>query len=778
MITIQLTGHAEKLAPPNAIPSYHATAPLLYHQVRTYQALEQAPLVMNTYATGTGKTIAASLRLLHPDQQKHNTLIIAPTNALIEQHCADAQAFIDDNQLAMRTLPINAATIRDITSETRRGEILQRLIANPLTFAEALGLPDDAEKLPFVAVTNPDIFYLALYFRYGRLDQRNVWEKFIRQFHYIVIDEFHYYDNKQFSNFLFFFNLWKEWGYFEAGYKICLLSATPRDAVYRYLNQVFGADGWQRVGPDNEPESSATLPLTPTLAPLTMHIHNDNLEEWLQTQSQIVADWQANNLDSVIISSSLGKINRIYQTLRQFNPVRITGPEPPEHRRLVRPVILATPTVDIGYNFGRPGKQRQSIDRLICDAKFGDELTQRIGRAGRVLGRSQTNIPGEAHIFISEDAFGELKPWDTQTLNRAEWANIIHQLEHLPAKHQLEGYIRQYALLETFYPLLKLQQLTPKDDPDQEALFNAMRDIFAPNSQRTIGSLRHLYRVYEEREQWLRLSESAKWADRGAVAKHFASQLSWLASTKDRQQEIKPEQVRAILDQRLIGHSTPQNALIDFIESQVVMTKALFNFREAWQGPKAAIYDPKQLLSSQTLTYFDLFHAFCHFDVTIYPSKTKFEQDAGSSESADVYLRINELRPTPLGLAFEYPNTDQLDQTTFDDRYCNTIVGIKSLLLSAYEYGSRTLIPVPSAIRSAIETSAIPCLIVDQASTNALIRVIHGSPIYRQPLKVDFGGLFEEYTMVTGTAAFHVIPELKRHFLMRQKRVNDQPIFL
>ena len=208
------------------------------------------------------------------------------------------------------------------------------------------------------------------------------------------------------------------------------------------------------------------------------------------------------------------------------------------------------------------------------------------------------------------------------------------------------------------------------------------------------------------------------------------------------------------------------------------MTNALFNFREAWQGPKAAIYDPNQLLSSQTLTYFDLFHAFCHFDVTIYPSKTKFEQDAGSSESADVYLRINQLRPTPLGLAFEHPNTDQLDQTTFDDRYCNTIIGIKGLLLSAYEYGSRATVPIPTEIRNTVKSNAIPCLIVDQASTNALIRVLQGSPIYRQVLKVDFGGLFEEYTMVTGTAAFHVIPELKRHFLMRQKRVNDQPIFL
>ncbi len=778
MITINLTGHAEKLAPAEAIPGYRGAAPLLYHQVRTYQALEQAPLVMNSYATGTGKTNAALLRLLHPDQQTRNTLIIAPTNALIEQHCADVQAFITANKLPMRTIAINAATIRELTGETRRGETLQRLIANPLAFAEALGLAEDAEKLPFVAVTNPDIFYLALYFRYGNLDQRNVWAQFIRQFHYIVIDEFHYYDNKQFSNFLFFFNLWHEWGYFAAGYKICLLSATPRDTVYHYLNQVFGADGWQRVGPDNEPEASADLPSTPTLTPLTMHIHNGKLEEWLQAQSHVVAEWQATALDSAIISSSLGTINRVYANLRQLQPVRITGPEPPEHRHLVRPVILATPTVDIGYNFGRPGKARQSIDRLVCDAKFGDELTQRIGRAGRVLGRAETSVPSEAHVFVSEDAFGELKQWDKQTLNRAEWAAIIHKLEHLPAKHRLKAYIHQYALLETFYPLLKLQQLTPKDDPDQEALFNTMRTIFAPNSKRTFGSLRQLYRVHEQREQWLKLSASAKWTARAEVAKHFADYLSWLASTKNMQQQIKPDQVRAVLDQRLLGQPEEQNNLIDFIESQIAVTKALFNFREAWQGPKAAIYDPKQLLSSQKLSYFDLFHVVCNFDLTIYHSKAQFEQDAGPSESAAVYLRIDQLRTSPLGLTFEYPNREQIDQKAFYERYCNTIIGIKGMLLSAFEYDSRASVAIASAIRTAVEAMPIPCLIVDQSSVSALIRVLHGSPIYRRDLTVEFAGVPETYAIVTGSAAFHVVSELKHHFLMRQKRVNDQPIFL
>ncbi len=87
MTTITLLPHEEKLAPAGSLPAYQPTRPLLYHQARTYDALAaRAPLVMNTYPTGTGKTVAALLRLLHPEQRGRNTLLIAPTNALIWQH--------------------------------------------------------------------------------------------------------------------------------------------------------------------------------------------------------------------------------------------------------------------------------------------------------------------------------------------------------------------------------------------------------------------------------------------------------------------------------------------------------------------------------------------------------------------------------------------------------------------------------------------------------------------------------------------------------------------
>ena len=273
MITLQLTAHSEKLAPSGAIPAYQEQPPerpaLLYHQLRTYEALVAAPLVMNMYPTGTGKTQAALLRLLHPDQQGKNALIIAPTNALIDQHAADATDFVTRNVLDYQVITVDAARLRPLLqaaaaepgalANPRRGAVLQELMQNYLKFQEQLNLPPDAERQPFIMVTNPDIFYLALFFQYSGNDQRNLFDRFISRFHYLVIDEFHYYDNKQFANFLFFFALWKKWEYLKER-RICLLSATPRANVLAYLDRLFGAGEWARVAPDNELPESRLVP--------------------------------------------------------------------------------------------------------------------------------------------------------------------------------------------------------------------------------------------------------------------------------------------------------------------------------------------------------------------------------------------------------------------------------------------------------------------------------------------------------------------------------------
>ena len=462
MTIIYLTAQSEKRAPDN---EYNLDPWPLYHQKRTLEALRGHDLVMNTYNTGTGKTVASLLYLFELNGKNKNVLFIAPTNALLAQHAEDIQAFVFKNNLDFAVRRVTAADIRAIESGLRPGETLQRLIRNYLEFE-----PKAVERKPLILVVNPDIFYYALYFRYGAHDQRNVFERFLTAFDYMVIDEFHYYDYKQLANFLFAFALFDEFGYFvERGRKICLLSATPATAVTQYLDQLFERR-WTRVGPDNEPSESDQFATIPALTPLTLEIVAGSLAEWTDGHGCQLVDWicQADQ-DGAMISSSLAQINTAYASLRQFlaedRMGRITGPEPEAMRAqaTARDLILATPTVDIGYNFVKQGKKRQNVDFLICDARYGDELLQRIGRAGRVLGKRETEIGSRGVAVLSEDAAAELARVDGQTMNREAFAQLIRTCESLPPKHTLTGYIRSHAITECFWPIFQVGKMMPAD---------------------------------------------------------------------------------------------------------------------------------------------------------------------------------------------------------------------------------------------------------------------------------------------------------------------------
>ena len=202
---------------------------------------------------------------------------------------------------------------------------------------------------------------------------------------------------------------------------------------------------------------------------------------------------------------------------------------------MVRPLTLATPTVDIGYNFGRPGKQRQSLDRLVCDARYGDELTQRLGRVGRVLGRQETTQPSSAVAVLSDEAARELQSYDGQTLSRREWAAIVDGLSQLPPKHQLEGYIKSQAIIESFYPIYKISSLSTNGAEVAAELLAMVREVFAPKSSRKVGQLRSVFAKYEQRKRWLALPETQRWTsgEHRTLAQFYADYSQWLISTKD-----------------------------------------------------------------------------------------------------------------------------------------------------------------------------------------------------------------------------------------------------
>ncbi len=211
--------------------------------------------------------------------------------------------------------------------------------------------------------------------------------RFLGGFDYLVIDESHYYNPKQLANFLFFLSAWKHFGILDSLAKVCLLSATPNSHVSHYLHSLNLRI--EKVSPDNEPADAEALSI-PSLAPVELdmfsldEIREPGLVTLVSDHMQELHQWLGTDQQGAIISSALWRINLLYNELRrsgipQSRFARLTGVETRQARSAATryDLILATPTVDLGYNFERTEKNRQSIDFLFFDATFTDEFGRR-----------------------------------------------------------------------------------------------------------------------------------------------------------------------------------------------------------------------------------------------------------------------------------------------------------------------------------------------------------------------------------------------------------------
>jgi CRISPR-associated endonuclease/helicase Cas3 len=778
MITLLLESHAEKLAKENP---WNLEPPPLYHQQRTVEALREYDLVVNTYNTGTGKTVASLLYLFELKDRGKNVLFVAPTNALLAQHEEDIQKFVDKNDLNFKVWQVSAADVRALRlaqnpslTPTRPGEVLQRLIRNYLEFE-----PDTTKRKPIILVVNPDIFYYALYFRYSAHDRRNVFERFLTAFEYIVVDEFHYYDSKQLANFLFAFALFDQFGYFDTrGRKVCLLSATPTDEVKIYLDQLFG-DRWKVISPEDEPEASADLPTTPTLAPLELTLTQGEFHRWTAAhRDELTRSVVQDDLDGALISSSLWRVNAAYAALRavlaEDRIGRITGPEPANERERAtgRDLILATPTVDIGYNFAKMDKPRQNVDFVVCDARFGDALLQRIGRAGRVLGKETTDQPSRAVCLLGAEAAQELAAYDGQTMSRFEFATIVKGFAALPPKHSLFGYIRSHAVIESFWPIYQINKVLPHDvQAELDALFQRVQETFAADSRFTFGGLKEFFRKFESRERWLYETREGKIPLDKYTAEQVADWLYWLAPDEGR---YNPGDLLSHLEYILSGAEQGE-ALKAFVQSQVAITRALFAFRDSFQGPTAVFYDPRRQFSSQTVNSYDLFHLVSYYRLSSPLTCHQFQQQFGETElRGDFYFQLHAPRESNLWLELVYDSKEE--QGVFEDRWCGRPVALAGIRLQVREQGGDVLAGALDAeIISSLSEHYLSILIVPPDIVGVMINRLRGTDLWARGLTVRFpnGTIENGYRAFLGTAAFHAHAELKEHFLLRERLKPD-----
>ena len=459
-------------------------------------------------------------------------------------------------------------------------------------------LREDSSKKATLFVVNPDIFYYAFYFLYAKNDRIPLFQDIFTLCNYIIIDELHYYNPKQLANFLFFMSMSKHYGYIgrASNRQFCLLTATPNQNVKKYLEKLSVDIGWITPEAAIDDEIGKTLE-TPALAPVHLEVYSvDELKDGLLTlafdKKQEIAKWLNGGEDGAIISSALWRINQIYYDLKSTISIdtmgRLTGAESRRGREdaKAKRLILATPTVDIGYNFDRLGKTRQNIDFLLLDARSGDEFIQRLGRAGRVLGKQHQDIPSRALAVVDATFYKALQAYDGQTMNRL----ILRELaeENLPARNSLYSYIKTGSIAEAFLPIFRLEGMASFDGkPDIEVLFNEIQQLFAADTKLTYQRLKISTRSYVQRVQ-----------DYGNLDEIPPEMTDCLSTCKQR---LMHEQ-----DYRKSHSTKPWSGPHDAYKwlkkdlRSYFIEKARFSFRDDFQPPLALVSDSQGLLSSES----------------------------------------------------------------------------------------------------------------------------------------------------------------------------------
>ena len=754
-ITINLNAGYEKISPINEFSLKH---PPLYHQQRVYDALKTNDLVINTYNTGTGKTRAALLRLF--DLKNDNVLFIAPTNELIHQHANDIQEFVEEHGLDFCVAEVTGQKLRewevidDPGYRLRNPRKLHELIQNPSAYFREI-----TRQAPLILVTNPDIFYLCFYSVYSKLDTANLFHHFLQDFNYIVIDEFHYYNAKQLANFLMFFILSKKFGYFDNNKrKVCLLSATPDEKVLTYLDAI-GLE-YERISPDNEPIESNSYEKIQTLSQLELTIHSDKMQNLLKAHPEWISDPLHSGKEGAIISSSLRTINEIKQTLQTAGLKEkiglITGAVATDERRKATesfPLVLATPTVDIGYNFKKMDKSRQNIDFVCFDALYGSEFTQRIGRTGRLLGKDDTTHTSIAHAFVQGKLHAQLQ--QGKTYDRREFATLVK--ESLGEDNQFYHYIQSYAVLEAFYPLYELYRRTLEERQDRiKELFETIQQVFAPQSDTTFDEMFKKIRWHLTYETVIEAYKKGTYdnfiqhAQEKAAWGYFQHQ-SWINGKSEEFQNTPSKQVNTAI-KGFIKRRSNREKVIEYAKEKYTPIQSLFNFRGSDIGIRCGIYDPNHLFQNTAKhTEYDLFHVLSHCNFQQIDKKAYHNFTGDWGNHCEFFVRADSLKTPPARVQFNY-DAGGIDRESFERQHCWGPTGLKGLRLES----------VPLEMQDALKKKGyITCLLSKRENQYALNNILETRGQFSYPLNVAFNDGQQEYQLILGSQAFLIHAELQ-----------------
>lgn len=746
------------------------SSPYLYHQKRTVDELKENSIVFNTYPTGAGKTIASLLYL--KENTNIDALFIAPTNELLRQHSEDIKGFITKNDLPHIVVKIDARVIETLRENHRKGATLYEVLNNPLQFRDELSIENIKYdgKRPVIVVVNPDIFYYCFYSLYGNNDKGNLMDIIIKKFNYIVIDEFHYYNSKQLTNFLFFILLSNEFNYFKHGRKMCILTATPDALVEKYLRR--GGIKYKIISNENENLESETYEELKTLSSLDLYVTSKGLDEVI---SEMYKDNMLKN-DCVVISQSIYRVNKLKEQLinsgiSKENIGIITGAIKSEERKnaIAKPIIIATPTVDIGYNFKKEEKESQNIDEVITEANTWDQALQRLGRAGRILGKRVQDKRSKVVLCVTDGVYEAFKE-ETREISRSELKNIIKQA--MPERNIMKRYVESNGILELCFPMKEMyRKMSQQNKFIIEDLFDMVISVFAPKSKQNFKGLS--VKVDKYNKQCIFINEYTQSSEKEEVIKNIDNNL-FIDFYKNYYRNEDGEDTE-VIDNSMLDDFSEQDIkilkldveqeLVHYINSEISKIKSLINFRGNDISKAALVFDKNYKFGQEHRIFvYDIFHLMKYYEIDWYENKKDFEQgtkiklsnyeeEINGVDKIDIFVTVNGIRENPIEITWEYGFYGE--QSSFEEKYINKVEAINELILIGYEYTSlgRERVALPEAITKAFREKYIPIYTISQEPKEEykIRKIIKNQPIFLQKLKVQFSESEKEYFVITGT---------------------------
>jgi hypothetical protein len=378
---------------------------------------------------------------------------------------------------------------------------------------------------------------------------------------------------------------------------------------------------------------------------------------------------------------------------------RITGPIN-NYRRMKESknrLILATPTVDLGYNFIKSfPKQRQEIDFLLCSVRNKSSFWQRLGRAGRVLGRKETNIPSQAVMLMPNSiCYLRTHQFEGKSISRSKLNELIDLGDKRLKSYALirEGLFTATHQLNEIENILPEQQKkivvsvfdTLKECLDASGLtsdWNTFRKRHWLSKQfRDIGKKYGTLTTYQI-NAWVKNRSRENINDGiykdpieillGSWAKNHFYEKGQLENYN---QFVAQAGITPLLLALFRKNPKLKKNVIQYYKNQTLRLNYLFNFRGgAWEN-QVWIYDPEQLFSAHDINRIDLsilLSKYCFYGPITHTDAEKNWKIR--LPKSDMFFKITDFQQYPFPPVFEYhgvlpkrpQKTDYNDDKEFD----------------------------------------------------------------------------------------------------------------